>query len=368
MFAEAMNKLASGFLVFCLYHHPAANAQQDPGLLRMERVQRGEAVCVLVRDDGSYRLEKLFQAKTEMYSGSLGSIGVGQLRTMLANEQLRKLAQENIHSPLISDTIDTLQLDIWRDRGWQDLRFFAPESRKPFQESLDPLLRWFQQVQKHPPTAVRVEGPPMRCQPMRVTELVTTAESPEAARAAAGGESSVQYIFRARSIHSYQAHIDSTCIIVYGDGRYHWEHSGQSYGADRKDKLVDGHLEPEAIQKLKAVLDSPDLESSPSIRDVGNPRPASEGTFTEVHILRKGGVQNLIFATSFNPLNNKRAVGGLSNLQYHVADSELLVPLEGWMKLYTDKHPNAVERGTAGSDCAPVSADALAKTNSGSSP
>jgi hypothetical protein len=38
------------------------------------------------------------------------------------------------------------------------------------------------------------------------------------------------------------------------------------------------------------------------------------------------------------------------------------------MKLYSDKHPNAVERETAGSDCAPVSADALAKTNSGSNP
>jgi hypothetical protein len=74
-----------------------------------------------------------------------------------------------------------------------------------------------------------------------------------------------------------------------------------------------------------------------------------------VRIPRQGGVQNLVFSTTFNPHNNKREIGGLSNLQYHVADSELLVPLNDWMKFYTDQHTNAGEREAAGNDCVPVS-------------
>src|SRR5271169_6875192 len=165
-----MNKLFPSVVILVLWFCSpfAAHAQSTSGFLRMERVRRGEAVCVLVQGDGSYRLEKLFQAKTEMYTGTMDSARVEQLRTMLANKQLRKLSQEGIHNPLISDTIDRFQFDIWRDRGWQELKFSAPESRRPFQESLDPLLRWFRDLQKRPPAAVRVEGSPMRCQPMPV--------------------------------------------------------------------------------------------------------------------------------------------------------------------------------------------------------
>lgn len=99
----------------------------------MERVQRGEAVCVLVQDDGSYRLEKLFRAKTEMYTGSLDSTRIERLRAMLDDDQLRKLSQENIHKPLITDTIDDLQFAILRNRGWQELMFHAPASWQTLQ-------------------------------------------------------------------------------------------------------------------------------------------------------------------------------------------------------------------------------------------
>jgi hypothetical protein len=250
-------------LVFWVCFSYAAKAQSSPGVFRMERVQRGEAVCVLVQGDGSYRLEKLFRAKTEMYTGTMDSARIERLRTMLADEQLRRLSQEDIHNPLISDAVDHLQFDVWRDKGWQELRFSAPESRKPFKVSLDPLLQWFRDLQKRPPDSVRVEGSPTRCQPLPVTELVTTAETFEAPKPAVGAGNSVQYLFRAYSHHFYRGSVDSTCTIVFGDGSYRREHSNQSGLGARKDKVADGQLEIEAIQKLKVLLGSPELEGSP---------------------------------------------------------------------------------------------------------
>lgn len=339
----------------------SAAAQSGPALLRMERVQRGEAVCVLVQDDGSYRLEKLFRAKTEMYTGSLDSTRIERLRAMLDDDQLRKLSQENIHKPLITDTIDDLQFAILRNRGWQELMLHAPASRKPYKESIDPLLHWFQDLQRQLPAASRVEGSPTRCQPMPVTLLGTTIETSAPSQSAAGASGPAQYLFRVYSSHGYRATVDTTCTIVFANGSYRREHSIQSYLAARKDKVIDGQLEPEAIGKLKLVLASPGLAGIPSSPDDWDPRPRQEGMTTVLSIPRQGELQRLIFSTAFNTMGNPREIGGMSNMQYHVADPKLLEPLSGWMKFYTDRHDKVVERDAAGNDCVAAGADASGK-------
>jgi hypothetical protein len=58
--------------------------------------------------------------------------------------------------------------------------------------------------------------------------------------------------------------------------------------------------------------------------------------------------------TSFNTLGNPREVGGLSNLTYHVADKNVLKPLNQWMKEHTEKHAGGAETDGAGTDCYPV--------------
>jgi hypothetical protein len=260
-------------------------AQQD--LLRMERIQLGEATCVLVEDTGSYRLEKLFRAKTEMYTGTLDASGIERLRTLLANSQLKKLSQDGVRVPLITDTVDELQFAIWRDRGWQELTFPSPDSRKPFKEFLDPMLRWFVDTQKQRPSAVRVEGSPTRCMPKPVTHLTVTVTTPsEAPRPPAATPG--HYLFRTHSTHYYRARVESACTIVFADGRYHWERSNQMYGADRKDKVGDGQLGSEAIQQLKELLDSQALKDSPENPDVNSGQRMLEGMTTELRFHGKG--------------------------------------------------------------------------------
>ncbi len=340
----------------------ATVAQTGPALLRMERVQVGEAVCVLVQDDGTYRLEKLFRAKTEMFTGSLDAARVEQLRAMLANEPLRKLSQENVRKPLITDAIDDLQFAIWRTEGWQELTFSTPDSRKPYKEALDPLLHWFQDLQKHPPAAARVEGSQTRCQPTHVTKLTTTIGNPLTSGPAPASNTAA-YLFRFNSIHYYRARVDGACTIVFCDGSYHGERSDQTYLGHRRDKIVDGRLEPEAIEKLKTVLGSRELESDPSTPDDWNPQLMREGSVTVLSVPRQREVQRLVFSDAFNTKGNWREIGGLSNMQYRVSDKKHLGPLIAWMKLYTDKHGNAVEQEAAGNDCLRSTASVSGKSS-----
>jgi len=82
---------------------------------------------------------------------------------------------------------------------------------------------------------------------------------------------------------------------------------------------------------------------------------------TVLSIPRQGELQRLIFSTAFNTMGNPREIGGMSNMQYQVADPKLLEPLSGWMKFYTDKHDKVVERDAAGNDCVAAGADASGK-------
>jgi hypothetical protein len=286
-----------------------------------------------------------------MFKGSLEPARVEQLRALLANDSLRKLSQADIHGPLISDTLDKIQLAIWRDRGWQELLFDSPDTRKPFRESLDPLLRWFQQVQKDHPMASTVEGAATRCMPappaQSAKENVEESSSPVTS-------SSALYLLRLYSHHFYRGQADSACTIVYADGTYHSEHSSQSLTADRRGKIADGEVDAGAVRELRTILDSPDLKSAPEISSVGDPRFSSEDSRTILSIPREGKIHSLFFSDQFNTSGNAKGVGGLSNMSYRITDAKLLEPLHGWMKRYIDHNRLASEKKAVGNECAPV--------------
>jgi hypothetical protein len=209
-------------------------------LLRIERLQPGEAVCALVDDDGTYRLEKLFRAKAEMYTGKASNDEVEQLIQILGNAQLRT-SQEKVLGEMVSDTLDALDLAIWRQRGWQTLSFHNPSSRKPFKDELDPLLRWFQNLQKSRPAAVKVEGAATRCLPAKELRQETRqTEEPMLAPAS----SEAKYLFRFYSSEVARGRVDGSCTVVFADGTYRRETRG-------------GQVSTDSLVELKHLLDSP---------------------------------------------------------------------------------------------------------------
>ena len=336
-------------LVLCVCARLFGQSDSSP-LLRIERIKPGEAVCALVNDNGSYRLEKLFRAKNELYTGTVDETRISQLRGLLADQRLHKLSQTDIHSPLVSDSFETLQLAISREAGWQALTFASAESSKPFKDFVDPLLRWFQDLQKQHPSAIRVEGAPTRCMPAPLRRVVIA--KPDQASLVPPPASA--YLFRISSSHFYGAHVDSACTIVLGDGRFHRERANQEFMADRRNRVAEGQLEPEALKELHDLLDSSGLKNSPS-SDVGPVgQVMREGTLTRLAIPRDRQIQNLFFLTSFNTIGNPHEIGGKSNMTYHIADQKLLEPIMRWMKRYTEKQAHAVELEAVGNDCSPT--------------
>ncbi len=318
-------------------------------ILRIERVQPGEAICALVTDDGSYRLEKMFQSKDEFYEGTIDSSRLDNLRKLLANQRLSSLSQTDIHKPLMSDSADDLQLAIRRDAGWQELVFLSPASRKPFKDSLEPLLHWFQELQKQRPSATRVQGPRTSCMPPPENRLLVVADSNSPKTGTAPDFSG--YFFRIYSGHYYHGRIDSLCTVVFGDGHFRRERGGQTYMQERHDKITEGQISSAAVDKLREIINSPAIKDSPD-----NPNDPSqwviEGSWTNLEIPRKERVQKLLFETTFNTLNAHTDIGGKSNMQYRISDKKALDPLTRWMKEYTDKQSGTESEGV-GNDCYP---------------
>lgn len=343
-------KRVSVLALWLLYTASIAFAQPVVrALLRMERAQPGETVCTLVNENGSYRIEKVFQTKKEMYVGSIDPSRVDQLRSILANQQLSKLSQSDIHNPLVADTADDIQIAIRRENSWQELLFFAPAGRKPFKDSIEPLLRWFQDLQKQHPSAAR-DGTQTRCIPPPESQIII-----RSAPAGSPSPAAVQlspYFFRVRSGHFYKGRVDSSCTIVFEDGRFHREHGGQTYMANRQNKVSEGQLDQESIQELKELLNTSALKESPGNSGPGG-QVVSEDMWTELAIPRGSAIQNLIFVTTFNTFGDPHEIGGKNNLSYHVADRKLLSPLNEWMKLRVDKLAHGAETDAPGNDCEP---------------
>jgi len=347
----------------------AASSALQP-LLRIERLQSGEAVCALINDDGTYRLEKLFRAKAEMYTGKAGNDQVAELTQILGNAQLRSLSQEKVLGEMVSDTLDALDLAIWRQRGWQTLSFHNPSSRKPFKDELDPLLKWFQNLQKSRPAAVRVEGAATRCLPPKELR-VETSQTTEPKVATASSEP--KYLFRFSSSEFAHGRVEGTCTIVFPDGTYRREKRFQQVGgskADRSyggqvgsdslqvtggskaDQNYGGHVGADSLAELKHLLDSSDLKKAHS--DTGKEQWAGDLAGSSVYIPRENETQHLVFASEFNAHIRPLDQGGMSNMAYHVAGEKVLDPLKHWMKQHTDKLEGGGETDTATlNDCFP---------------
>jgi hypothetical protein len=311
-------------------------------MFRMERVQNGEAVCVLVHRTGAYRLEKLFRAKLELYGGTLDPADAEKMAAILGEPKLTALTQQQISSPLMRST-DDVQLAIWRDTDWQQLTFYGKEGRKPYRDFMDPLLNWLQEVGKYP-NATRLKGPATRCIPAKSEMPLVTASLAQS--------STSPYLFWLESEHFYKS-IDQTCTVVFPDGSYHWEHSEQPWDGPRRDMIATGKVSEAALQNLRTVLDSPDLKNAPDTKD-GTGRTAREWYGLKLQIPRESRTQKLYFEEGFNTVNVPREPGGMSNLQYQVSDSRVAEPIKEWIKSNGIPPRDAVREGK-GNNCWPKS-------------
>jgi hypothetical protein len=236
-------------------------------LVRMERFHNVEDVCVLVNDEGTYHLERVFRAKSEVYVGSLDTAAVDDLRARLNSEKLRTLSQQAVAAPLNSDTLDHFWIAINRENALQNLSFGNVESRNPYRESFDPLLNWLDALEKDKPGAVETGGAPTRCLPPKSIGLLVP-ETKELVHETSGSRFSETpiapglFLFRIVIEHFRGGDAGRSCAIVYSDGRYRVEKSVQSFQANMKAKVYENSLQPGSLEDLEQILDAPGLKSS----------------------------------------------------------------------------------------------------------
>jgi hypothetical protein len=345
---------------------PQSTANAPPGklryLLRISRATPHLDTCVLLRGDGNYHLERDRDDATEVYEGEVAAEELSKLQQWLDNEQLRKLTNDQIVAPLVVRSVESLQINIFREDHVQYLLFPSIDSQSPFHESLAPLLEWFDELHKARHRTIPADSGKNNCLIPHRIELHTrpevSAKTGETASSAGGGVPQPQtdvtapqpvpsYLVRLEYTRFVQREAERTCAVVYTSGRYHLEKSSQEIGGRVRSQVYEASAEASELQGLGQLLDSPDLRALQH----GNIPEGVMFSFTDstvVWIPRGEQVQHLEFATD---LRVEAAIGG----HYIVNDknTRLMRPLQKWVmtKLPADK-TNLVAGATSNS-CAP---------------
>jgi hypothetical protein len=127
-----------------------ASAADFPFLLHLETMDFVNQQCVLLQRDGHFHLEEEKGRHTKVFEGLLPEDKMRELQQMINDDQLSELTQEQIVSPPGDILLDELHVDVFRGDHWQTLFFMDVASRKPFDRSISPLVRWLAALHKEP--------------------------------------------------------------------------------------------------------------------------------------------------------------------------------------------------------------------------
>jgi hypothetical protein len=153
-----------------------------PYLLHLETMNFDQQVCVLLQRDGEFHLEEEKGDHTKVFEGSLSDGELLEIKKLIDDDQLRILTQKQIVPPSANILMDELHVDVFRGDHWQDLFFLDVSSRKPFDRSIAPLVRWLEGLHKEPHRELSEDEGKNDCQlPKRI---VLRSRNPAAAKIA----------------------------------------------------------------------------------------------------------------------------------------------------------------------------------------
>ena len=302
-------------------------------VVRIETYRPGEDVCVLLRGDGQYHLEKLKGEDARIFEGSIPVSEVEAVEKLVNTDELRKLSQSNITTELIQTDHDELYLAVFRRGGIQNLRWPSSDTLKPYHHVVDPLLEWFHSVQNLEHKELSEDAGRTNCLPPGKIELKTRA--PQTTTADEPGASSqvpVNEVDRAGVPYLVWMGVDGfdqglatrTCIIVYPTGQFRWEKSTQKPNEKLKLRAFEGSVSDSEVQRLLSILNEPEL------KDMIHPLQlrrlyARQQLITQVAVPRANKVQKLGFAGYYGLYG--------TDLRERVDDAgHMIKPLQHWFK------------------------------------
>ncbi len=142
--------------------------------MRLVHAHNYENICVLVRADGQYHLERETAQKTEIFEGTLALADMQHIQHLLSADELFQLTEDKILKPDVVAPAVQLILSVHRPGRWQNLTFPQASSWEPYHESVLPLVEWLEEMRKAKNrTKLREEVARNNCLPPPKLELKT---------------------------------------------------------------------------------------------------------------------------------------------------------------------------------------------------
>jgi hypothetical protein len=352
MMRRYLAKILCFVVGFCLLQCPAQPAEQTPRtyLLRLERMRPHEDVCVLVNDDGTFHRERLLINKIEISEGLLEHQKFDETKQTVDASDLAHLSQSDILDPLVGSGLDEVFLSIQRRPGeWQNLKFSSLESRKPYQQSLDRLLKLLDELGNVKGRHLTEDSGRNNCLPQADIKLQD--RTPHAAPAIPAVPPSQTLLLRYVAEQTGGRKIQKECTVIYADQRFHTERMTQYAGQNQpQSSIFEDAIPSEAIGTLRQLLDDPRLRD----KKTGEPPSGvviSELSWFSLDIQRGDQTQRL----SFWKYQSAFGVGSAGITDYHDNGVGLLKPLQHWLQANIDQkklaplanaHPNSCKDST----------------------
>jgi len=336
-----------GSLAIILLSTQVSRAQSNVGsnadgfLVRIEHLLEHSDACMLINQDGAYRLERIFSGKTEVSAGALSQDKLLELRALLDAPDLQQLTQDKIGRPLVVVDQDELSLNIKRRELQQELIFADAKSRLRFRPAVDPILKWFNEAQELR-GATLSEDSASRCMPPPRRRLSTIS-------------STSNWLVQFSTDEIFVGRVERVCLIVYSSGEYQREKERQIPGSSQKGSVYGGHLTDSQLGDLRKLLDDSELAKMPS-GERGFVFRFSEGRFTTVKIPRSDRLQTLFSSSYYKVAHEPREAGGLAGVHTQIANvNEAIRPLQNWLQRNVLQAKSDEHREIAADGCRPHS-------------
>jgi hypothetical protein len=310
-------------------------------LLRLERMTGLSDVCVLVRSDGPYHLEKNDSEKVDVYEGELPESDLRNIEHWVSADELFVLTQGKIIDPLFSSGKDELIVGVNRPGHWQNLSFPAPSTWQPFRQSVVPLAQWFDEIlrAKHR-VKLREEEGRTNCMPPHELKFSTRQASP-------ASRPIPDFLFILHNTRVEKQAGSKVCTIIYRDGQYHRETKSQKMGSDEISASVyEGKVSETDMNQVQGILDRPEIQNRRT------PLPPSggymkEGEITSVTFPADRKIRTILFW-------NYVPAGLVGGKLYDESGMKALEPLTQWLKTAIEAQSAAPIAGESLNGCVPV--------------
>jgi hypothetical protein len=291
-----------------------AQAQPSPYLLRLEHRGNGANVCVLLQKSGFFHFESDNGDSTKVFEGKLADDGLLKIENDLQNKSLETLTQKQIEEPLIRRR-ELLQMDISRGDQWQELTFLSAESQEPYRDSLEPLIRWLNDLHKVPHKELSEDAGKNNClapseivlkkRPQLATRAQTesgfnTAPSPSGSPRTPLKPQTSPPLLHISSLSVKSSVVEQNCFLVMESGIYRGEERSQKVGNRKVDtKITGGTFAPQEMSELRQLLDDPGLAKIRHRKTSQMVLPMS-GEMLNLQIQKTSGVQDVVLSSTFH--------------------------------------------------------------------